>query len=50
MGGGGREKGKLPGPKEKRESSPGPAGPTKDKPHDLAQPKGKREKPGQPNF
>ena len=50
MGGGGREKGKLPGPKGKRESSLGPPGPTKEKPHDLAQPKGKREKPGQQNF
>ena len=36
MVGGGREKGKLPGPK------PGPPRPTKEKPHDLAQPK--REK------
>ena len=50
LGGGGREKGKLPGPKGKRESSPGPPGPTKEKPHDLAQPKGKREKAGQQNF
>ena len=50
MGGGGREKGKLLGPEEKRESSLGPPGPTKEKPHDLAQPKGKREKAGQHNF
>ena len=50
MGGGGREKGKLPGPKGKRESFPGPPGPTKEKPHDLAQQKRKREKPGQQNL
>ena len=50
MVGGGSEKGKLPGPKGKRESSPKPPGPTKEKPHDLAQQKGKREKPGQQNF
>ena len=50
MGGGGREKGKLPSPKGKRESSPGPPGPTKEKPHDLAQPKGKRETAGPQNF
>ena len=50
MGGGGREKGKLLGPKEERESSPKPPGPTKEKPHDLAPAKGKREKPGPPNF
>ena len=48
--GGGSEKGKLPGPKGKRESFPGPPGPTKEKPHDLAQPEGKREKPGQQNL
>ena len=50
MGGGGREKGKLLGPKGKRESSPGPPGPTKEKPHDLAGAKGKREKPGPQLF
>ena len=50
MGGGGREKGKLPGPKGKRESSPKPPGPTKEKPHDLAQQKGKRENTGPQNF
>ena len=50
MGGVEREKGKLPGPKGKRESSPGPPGTTKEKPHDLAQAKGKREKPGPHNF
>ena len=50
MGGGGREKGKLPGPKGKRESSSGSPGPTKEKPHDLAQAKGKREKAGPQNF
>ena len=50
MGEGKREKGKLPGPKGKRESSPGPPGPTKEKPHDLARAKGKREKPGPHNF
>ena len=41
-----REKGKLAAPKGKRESSPKPPGPTKEKPHDLAGAKGKREKPG----
>ena len=50
LGGGGREKGKLPDPKGKRESSPGPPGPTKEKPHDLAGPKGKSEKAGQQTF
>ena len=50
MGEGKREKGKLPGPKGKRESSPGPPGPKKEKPHDLAETKGKREKPGQRNL
>ena len=50
MVGGGSEKEKLPGPKGKRESFPGPPGPTKEKPHDLAQQKGKREKPGQQNL
>ena len=50
MGGGGREKGTLPGPKGKRESSPEPPGPTKEKPHDLARPKGKREKAGPQTF
>ena len=34
LGGGGREKGKIPGPKGKRESSPRPPGPKKEKPHD----------------
>jgi len=33
-----------------KESSPGPPGPTKEKPHDLAPAKGKREKAGPPNF
>ena len=50
MGGGGREKGKLLGPKGKRENSQGPPGPTKEKAHDLAHAKGKREKAGPPNF
>ena len=50
FGGGGREKGKLQGPKGKRGSSPGPPGATKEKPHDLAQAKGKREKPSQQIF
>ena len=50
FGGGGREKGKLLGPKGKRERSPKPPGPTKKKPHDLAGPKGKREKAGQQTY
>ena len=39
-------KGKARRPKGKRERSPKPPGPPKEKPHDLAGPKGKREKPG----
>ena len=50
MGGGGREKGKLPGPKGKRESSPGPPGPTKETPHDLACQKGKGKRPASTTF
>ena len=50
MGGGGKEKGKRSGPKGKRERSPKPPGPTKEKPHDLAEATGKREKPGPHNF
>ena len=42
MGEGKREKGKLLGPKRKRESSLGPLRPTKEKPHDQ---KGKGKNP-----
>ena len=42
MGEGKREKGKLLGPKRKRESSLGPPRPTKEKPHDQ---KGKGKNP-----
>ena len=43
-------KGKARRPKREKGKLPKPPGPQKEKPHDLAQPKGKREKAGPHTF